>query len=54
MLKTLALAALGVALALPPEAVLAEQGASSSYGSVGSEACDSHTGAHAEGSGLEP
>ncbi len=35
MLKALALAALGVALALPPEAVLAEQGASSSYGGVG-------------------
>ena len=35
MLKTVALAAISAALALPPAAVLAQQGTSSSYGSVG-------------------
>jgi hypothetical protein len=35
MRKTVALIALGVALALAPAAALAEQGTSSSYGSVG-------------------
>jgi hypothetical protein len=35
MVKTIALIALGAALALAPAAALAEQGTSSSYGSVG-------------------
>jgi hypothetical protein len=35
MVKTFALTALGAALALAPAAALAEQGTSSSYGSVG-------------------
>lgn len=35
MRKTIALIALGAALALAPAAALAEQGTSSSYGSVG-------------------
>ena len=35
MVKTLALIAFGAALALAPAAALAEQGTSSSYGSVG-------------------
>ena len=35
MVKTIALIALGAALALGPAAALAEQGTSSSYGSVG-------------------
>jgi hypothetical protein len=35
MFKTIALIGLGAALALPPAAALAQQGNSSSYGSVG-------------------
>ena len=35
MFKSIALIGLGVALALPPAAALAQQGTSSSYGSVG-------------------
>ena len=53
MLRTIALIGLAVALAVLPDAALAQQGTSSSYGSVGWGACDPYAGAHAQRPRLE-